>query len=92
MADKGHFVLDAIDSNWVHIRMNISGEGLVVHPLVPLREPMVPQVHHVAGEVALDGFRFGEELEWLTLAEETMQEDNVLVSWFILTALYDVNI
>ena len=41
---------------------------------------MVSQVHHVASEVALDGFSLGQELERLSFAEEAMEEDNMLVS------------
>ena len=45
-----------------------------------LRSAVIPQVDHVACVIALDGLRFGKELERLSLAKESVEEDNMLLA------------
>ena len=53
-----------------------------------LGQSVVSKVHHVAREVALDGFGLGQELERLSFAEEAMEEDNMLVSVLTFNYVY----
>ena len=80
MPNERHFVILSVESNRLHVIVNVSREGLVVHLFVALRLAVVPQVDHVACEVTLDSLRLGKELERLPFAEKSMEEDNMLLT------------